>query len=218
MSTFRFVGNAILTGLSKFASGYWSIGDPQNGYTAISRDAIERLDLEAITDQYGFLNHLLTHLNVAGCRVADVPMTAIYGDEESSIRYVPFVRYVSPVVTPELLLAAENAVRGQIVQSGHRPLRRRLRGLAVGLAGLGGSLVRVARGNEAATASLASFAAILIGLVSLGSAIQLDAEANEDLELPCDKRDATTDRTVGCDATTDRTDKRDEGPPAQSIE
>jgi len=58
MSTFRFVGNAILTGLSKFASGYWSIGDPQNGYTAISRDAIERLDLEAITDQYGFLNHL----------------------------------------------------------------------------------------------------------------------------------------------------------------
>jgi glycosyltransferase involved in cell wall biosynthesis len=218
MSTFRFVGNAILTGLSKFASGYWSIGDPQNGYTAISRDAIERLDLEAITDQYGFLNHLLTHLNVAGCRVADVPMTAIYGDEESSIRYVPFVRYVSLLLlrsfcwrlkTRYVVRSFNPAIVHYAVGSG---------GLAVGLAGLGGSLVRVARGNEAATASLASFAAILIGLVSLGSAIQLDAEANEDLELPCDKRDATTDRTVGCDATTDRTDKRDEGPPAQSIE
>ncbi|MEJ5171801.1 MAG: aminotransferase class I/II-fold pyridoxal phosphate-dependent enzyme, partial [Fimbriimonadales bacterium] len=49
--------------------------------------------LKAITDQYGFLNHVLTHLNVAEFRVADVPMTAVYGEEESSIGYPSFVRY-----------------------------------------------------------------------------------------------------------------------------
>ncbi|QLK26710.1 glycosyltransferase family 2 protein [Natrinema zhouii] len=208
MSTFRFVGNAILTGLSKFASGYWSIGDPQNGYTAISRDAIERLDLEAITDQYGFLNHLLTHLNVAGCRVTDVPMTAVYGDEESSIRYVPFVRFVSLLLLRSFCwrLKTRYVVRSFNPAVVHYAVGAV--GLAGGLMGLGVSLVRVARGDEAVTAGLASFAALLTGLVSLGSAIQLDAEASDELEVSYDERTSTTDGVSD----------RDDRPPAQSIE
>ena len=37
MSTWRFIGNSILTMLTKIASGYWQMMDPQNGYTAISQ-------------------------------------------------------------------------------------------------------------------------------------------------------------------------------------
>ncbi|WP_293030910.1 glycosyltransferase family 2 protein, partial [Natronococcus sp.] len=59
MPRFRLVGNAILTVLTRIASGYWRIGDPQNGYAAISRRALERLDLDAVYDRYGYPNDLL---------------------------------------------------------------------------------------------------------------------------------------------------------------
>ncbi|AFO56630.1 glycosyltransferase family 2 protein [Natrinema sp. J7-2] len=188
MSTFRFVGNAMLTGLSKFASGYWSIGDPQNGYTAISRTAIEELDLEAITDQYGFLNHLLTHLNVAGFRVADVPMSAVYGDEESSIEYVPFVRFVSLLLLRSFCwrLANRYVLRSfnpAVVYYGAGTI-----GLASGLTGVVSSAVRTARSEDGVTGMIIASIAVLLGLLALGTAIKLDAEANADLERPCPQR------------------------------
>jgi len=36
MPRFRLIGNAVLTVLTRIASGYWRMMDPQNGYTAIS--------------------------------------------------------------------------------------------------------------------------------------------------------------------------------------
>jgi glycosyltransferase involved in cell wall biosynthesis len=213
MSTFRFVGNAALTGLTKFASGYWSIGDPQNGYTAISRATIEALDLEAITDRYGFLNHLLTHLNVAGRRVADVPMTAVYGDEESSIRYVPFVRFVSVLLLRSFLwrLKTRYLVRSfdpAVVYYGTGAA-----GLAGGLTGLLVAAARATRGSDGFTGAVASFVAVLIGLASLGTAIRLDAAANADLEVPCDDRRTNPSEDERGDA-----DRPSDRPPAQSIE
>ncbi|EMA35269.1 glycosyltransferase family 2 protein [Halobiforma nitratireducens] len=183
MSTFRFVGNAMLTGLSKFASGYWTIGDPQNGYTAISREAIEELDLEAITDQYGFLNHVLTHLNVAGFRVADVAMSAVYGEEESSIRYVPFVRFVSLLLLRSFLWRLK---RRYVVEGFHPAVvfyGAGTAGIAGGSAGLAGSLRRRVQGEDAFAGTVASFATLLLGVVSLGGAIRMDAEESADLEV-----------------------------------
>ena len=91
MPAFRQVGNLTLTGLTRVASGYWSLMDPQNGYTAISREALETIDLDAVPDGHDYTNDLLVRLNVAGARVADVSMPALYGDEESTIDYVEFV-------------------------------------------------------------------------------------------------------------------------------
>ncbi|MDQ2052121.1 glycosyltransferase family 2 protein [Natronolimnohabitans sp. A-GB9] len=183
MSTFRFVGNSLLTGLSKFASGYWTISDPQNGYTAISREAIEELDLESITDQYGFLNHLLTHLNVNDCRVADVAMSAVYGDETSSIRYVPFVRYVSLLLLRSFLWRLKQRY---VVQRFHPAVvfyGAGSAGLVGGSAGLGASLARSLRGKDGFSGAIASFVALVVGLVALGIAIYFDAEENEELEV-----------------------------------
>ncbi|WP_049893130.1 glycosyltransferase family 2 protein [Natronococcus jeotgali] len=190
MSTFRFVGNAALTGLSKFATGYWTLSDPQNGYTAISREAIEALDLEAITDQYGFLNHVLTHLNVAEFRVADVPMTAVYGEEESSIGYPSFVRYVSLLLLRSFLWRLKTRY---LVRSFHPAVvfyGAGATGLAGGLVGLVGSLARAVRGAESFTGAVASFVAALVGTVALGIAIWLDREENAHLEVsPYDRPD-----------------------------
>ncbi|MFP8953052.1 glycosyltransferase family 2 protein [Natrialbaceae archaeon A-arb3/5] len=183
MSAFRLFGNAMLTGLSKFASGYWTTGDPQNGYTAISRETIEELDLESITDQYGFLNHILTHLNVNERRVADVAMSAVYGDEESSIRYVPFVRYVSLLLLRSFLWR----LKRRYVVEGFNPAvvfyGAGTSGIAGGIAGLAGSAARSRRGKDGFAGVLASFTAVLLGVLSLGIAIAMDAAESEDLEV-----------------------------------
>ena len=98
MSNWRFFGNWILTLLTKIASGYWRMRDPQNGYTAITAEALKRIDLGRVYSGYGYCNDLLVKLNVAGCRVADVPIPARYGREKSKIRYGKYVNKVAPLL------------------------------------------------------------------------------------------------------------------------
>jgi len=95
MSTWRFAGNSILTLLTKIASGYWKMVDPQNGYTAISFRALSRLNLDDVYPRYGYCNDLLIKLNVNGFRVTNVPHPARYGREQSGIRYSPYILSVS---------------------------------------------------------------------------------------------------------------------------
>jgi glycosyltransferase involved in cell wall biosynthesis len=98
MSPWRQLGNTMLTMLNKIASGYWQVSDPQNGYTVISRRALELLDLGSVYTYYGYCNDLLVKLNTFGLRTVDVPIPARYGNEKSKIRYGRFIRRVSPML------------------------------------------------------------------------------------------------------------------------
>ena len=83
----RYLGNAVLSLLTKIASGYWHVADSQAGYTAISFETLERLDLDRVYTRYGFPNDLLVHLNVCNARVRDIPSRPVYGiGERSGIR------------------------------------------------------------------------------------------------------------------------------------
>lgn len=95
MSGWRTFGNYLLTYLTRIASGYWQVMDPQNGYTAISSKALNAIDLEALYDDYGFSNDVLVRLNTHSLRIADIPMRAVYGEESSHIRYSKFVPALS---------------------------------------------------------------------------------------------------------------------------
>jgi len=95
MSAWRSFGNVILTFLTKMASGYWQLMDPQNGYTAISLKALERINPDTIYPWYGYCNDLLVKLNVFGFKVNDVVMPARYGSEKSKIRYGGYIFKVS---------------------------------------------------------------------------------------------------------------------------
>lgn len=103
MSKWRFIGNTILTFCTKFSSGYWKLMDPQNGYTAVSAHALERLNLDTIYPRYGYCNDLLVKLNVFGFRVMDVEMPARYGREQSKIRYGPYIWKVSWLLFKDFL-------------------------------------------------------------------------------------------------------------------
>lgn len=86
MPRHRVFGNMVLTFMTKLASGYWDLVDPQNGYTAISRSALEKLSLDRVHERYDFENDLLIWLNIANVRALDVPIPAVYGDEVSGMR------------------------------------------------------------------------------------------------------------------------------------
>jgi glycosyltransferase involved in cell wall biosynthesis len=92
----RYLGNAMLSFLTKIASGYWHVADSQAGYSALGLGALQQLDLERIYKRYGFPNDLLVHLNVVNARVRDVPSRPIYGvGERSGIR----IRKVVPRIS-----------------------------------------------------------------------------------------------------------------------
>jgi glycosyltransferase involved in cell wall biosynthesis len=86
MPAIRIFGNIVLTFLTKAASGYWHIFDPQNGYTAIRADALRSLSLEEVDERFFFENDLLVRLNIQNYRVTDVAIPARYGEEVSHLR------------------------------------------------------------------------------------------------------------------------------------
>jgi glycosyltransferase involved in cell wall biosynthesis len=92
----RYLGNAVLSLLTKIASGYWHIADSQSGYTALSRRMLGLLDLDRVYTGYGFPNDFLVHLNVWNARVRDFPSRPVYGvGERSGIRYRKVVPRIS---------------------------------------------------------------------------------------------------------------------------
>ena len=108
----RYLGNAMLSFLTKIASGYWHVADSQSGYTAASREILEQLDLERIYPRYGFPNDMLVHLNVWNARVRDVTARPVYNvGEKSGIKIRKVVPRISWLLRQGLLLADAREVR-----------------------------------------------------------------------------------------------------------
>ncbi|WP_256733886.1 glycosyltransferase family 2 protein [Pseudomonas reactans] len=86
MPRIRLFGNAVLSFMTKFSSGYWDVFDPTNGYTAIHRDVARHLPFNKISRRYFFETDMLFRLNTLRAVVVDVPMHAKYGDEISNLK------------------------------------------------------------------------------------------------------------------------------------
>ena len=95
----RVLGNIALSFLTKAASGYWNLFDPQNGYTAIHRDALARIPWDQIAKRYDFENDLLINLNILRVPAVDVPVPARYGAEVSGMNLAT----VGPRIATRLL-------------------------------------------------------------------------------------------------------------------
>jgi len=86
MPKLRILGNLGLTFVTKFSTGLWHIFDPTNGFTAIRGSTLKRLNLSKIDNRYFFESDMLFRLNLIQARVNDVPLPAIYGEENSNLR------------------------------------------------------------------------------------------------------------------------------------
>ena len=80
----RYFGNAVLSLLTKIASGYWHVADSQSGYTAMNNNILKTLDWRFMYTRYGQPNHLLIMLNVYNFRVRDISIKPVYGVGEKS--------------------------------------------------------------------------------------------------------------------------------------
>jgi glycosyltransferase involved in cell wall biosynthesis len=85
MPAARLIGNAGLTLLIKFSSGYWTIVDPTNGFLALRTSAVREADLDALAERYFFEIDLLCTLGLQRRTIAELEMPAIYAGERSSL-------------------------------------------------------------------------------------------------------------------------------------
>jgi glycosyltransferase involved in cell wall biosynthesis len=179
----RYLGNALLSLLTKIASGYWHVADSQAGYTALGLETLRRLDLPRIYKRYGFPNDLLVHLNVVNARVRDVPSRPIYGvGERSGIK----IRKVVPRISWLLVKGFFWRLREKYVIRDFHPLVFFYAfGIVMSLVGLVLGIVEtVARigGHGIPTATIVLVALLLIsGSQFTLFAMWFDMESNKDL-------------------------------------
>lgn len=181
----RYLGNALLSLLTKIASGYWHVADSQTGYTAISSEAIRLLPLDKIYPRYGYPNHLLVMLNVFDLRVKDVPIRPIYSiGERSGIRLWNVIPRLSWLLIKYFFW---RLIEKYIIRDFHPLVFFYLLGLIllpVGLvSGLCLSCYRFFIGPVAATSALFAVFLFVSGLQSLFFAMWFDMEYNKDLKV-----------------------------------
>jgi glycosyltransferase involved in cell wall biosynthesis len=191
----RYLGNAVLSLLTKIASGYWHVADSQSGYTAVSLETLRLLDLDRIYPRYGFPNDMLVHLNVWNARVRDYPSRPIYGvGERSGIR----LRKVVPTISWLLLKAFFWRLRVKYVIRDFHPLVFfYVLGLLMTAIGLGLGIAEIvlrALGNQITAATIVLVALLLVsGTQFTLFAMWFDMEYNRDLGGRGRRR---TDRTL----------------------
>ncbi|MEI6040073.1 MAG: glycosyltransferase family 2 protein [Candidatus Berkelbacteria bacterium] len=95
MPRYRFIGNIIATFLTKFATGYWQLVDPQCGYTAISNKALAKIDIATLKKGYGYNADILFRLNFFNFKITDVEVKPVYGREKSGIKFFSYTMDVS---------------------------------------------------------------------------------------------------------------------------
>jgi len=75
----RRFGNAGLSFMTKLASGYWSVFDPTNGYTAIHASLVALLATASVAKRFFFESSMLLNLSLLRAVVRDVYIPARYG-------------------------------------------------------------------------------------------------------------------------------------------
>ncbi len=81
----RYVGNRVLSALTRIGLGHAGPLDAQCGYTAFRTNGLRKLDLDRLFPRYGFPNDLLFEVAAKGLRFTSVPVRTIYGAEVSGI-------------------------------------------------------------------------------------------------------------------------------------
>jgi glycosyltransferase involved in cell wall biosynthesis len=179
----RYLGNAVLSLLTKIASGYWHVADSQSGYTAASREILEQLDLDRVYRGYGFPNDMLVHLNVWNARVRDIPSRPVYGvGERSGIK----IRKVVPRISWLLLKGFFWRMREKYVIRDFHPLVFfYVLGFVMTILGLGLGIAEVVlriMGNAVSVGTVVLVALLLIfGSQFTLFAMWFDMESNKDL-------------------------------------
>ena len=172
----RVLGNAALSFLTKLSTGYWSIFDPTNGYTAIHVAALRRLRLQRLEPRYFFESDMLFRLGLMRAVVLEVPLRAHYGDETSHLNAW---RVLPGFAAKHLRNTLKRLVYGYLLRDFHVASLEWLIGpllLAFGLVYGGWNWIAHTDAGTAAPTGTVVLAALstIVGLQLLLSALQFD--------------------------------------------
>jgi hypothetical protein len=180
----RYLGNAILSFLTKISSGYWHVADSQSGYGAVALEVLKTIDLDSIYKRYGMPNDFLVRLNIYQFRVRDVSVNPIYGiGERSGIKIYKVVFTLSALL---LKLFLRRLKEKYIIRDFHPLVLFYLMGFVLTPIGfIFGCYLLIFRlliGPVAATSALFAAFFTISGLQSLFFAMWFDMEYNKELK------------------------------------
>lgn len=179
----RYLGNSLLSLLTKIASGYWHVADSQSGYTAINKRALETIDWDLMYTQYGQPNDLLVRLNIYNFKVRDVTIKPVYGvGEKSGIKPIRMIPRLSLLI---IRLFFFRMFQKYVIRDFHPLVFFYAMGLfllPVGMA-LGGYLVgyRLFLGSVESTSALFAAFFVITGVQFLLFGMWFDMESNKHL-------------------------------------
>ncbi|MCA9774969.1 MAG: hypothetical protein KC466_21295, partial [Myxococcales bacterium] len=179
----RYLGNSVLSLMTKIASGYWQVADSQSGYCAISLPALQRLDLNGIYKRYGMPNDMLIKLNICNFRVRDVSIRPVYNvGERSGIRLRKVIPTISWLIARGFF---RRMVEKYVIRDFHPLIFFYLLGLTATplgfVSGLWLMIHRLFVGPVAPTSALFAAFLVISGMQSLFFAMWFDMEYNRDL-------------------------------------
>lgn len=179
----RYLGNSMMSLLTKIASGYWHVADSQSGYTAINQKALQTLDWDAMYKRYGQPNDLLVRLNVYNFRVRDVPVRPVYNiGEQSGIKPLRMIPRLSWLLWKLFLFRMKEKY---IIRDFHPLLFFYTMGLFLFPSGLVFGIYllveRLLVGRVASTSALFAAFLVITGLQSIFFAMWFDMDYNKNL-------------------------------------
>lgn len=164
----RYLGNAMLSLMTKVASGYWHVADSQAGYTAISKNALASLDLNRLHPRYAFENSMLIQLNIGSWRVRDVHLEPRYGiGEKSSMRILKVIPDISGLLFRGFL---DRMFEKYVIRDFHPLVFFYAMGTVLVILGLGLGIVEVV--HRVVNGAVASASVVLVALLII-SGLQL---------------------------------------------
>ena len=93
MPIIRIIGNIGLGFITKLSTGYWELFDPTNGYLAIRRNILEKINIDKIDDKFFFETDLLFRFGLADAMIVEMPTKVIYNNEISNLVPLKQVTY-----------------------------------------------------------------------------------------------------------------------------
>ncbi len=179
----RYLGNAMLSLLTKIASGYWHIADSQTGYTVANLKVLQTIDLDGIYKSYGMPNDMLVKLNVFGFRVCDVEIKPIYGiGEKSGIKPLRMIPRLARLMSRFFMY---RMVQKYIIRDFHPLIFFYLSGFVMFTSGLILGLYllfyRIFIGTVAATSTIMAVFLFITGMQSLFFAMWFDMDYNKNI-------------------------------------
>ncbi len=177
----RYLGNAMLSFLTKIASGYWNIADSQAGYTVANLKVLQTIDLDSIYKRYGMPNDMLVRLNIYNFRVCDVETKPIYGiGEKSGIKPIRMIPKLAWQLSKFFLY---RMIQKYVIRDFHPLIFFYLSGIIMFIAGLLFGLYlffyRILIGPVEATSTIMAVFLFITGMQSLFFAMWFDMDYNK---------------------------------------